>query len=84
MEKCPSVIKLFFIHIYFHCFDASPGYQPLEAFCLWAVHETRAYAHVRDRNTKCLLTRYPTNRSREFHQIHDFGAVGDEDELIRF
>jgi len=34
--------------------------------------------------TKSLLTRYLKNRLWECHQIYNFDAVGDVDELIRF
>ena len=39
--------------------------------CLWS-------------RTKSLLPRYLKNRLWEFHQMFNFGAVGDKDELIRF
>ena len=48
-----------------------------EAFCLRAV-----CACVRDHNQ--VLKFVLINRSREFHQICNFGAVGHKDELTRF
>jgi len=43
----------------------------------------RAYVRARS-YTKRSLARYLINRSWEFHQIYNLGAVGDEYEMIRF
>ena len=75
MEVVQTEQKWQLIQMLFYATLSAGGIMFLSYLCVWM---SRKFAY------QSLLTHYIINHLREFHQIYNFAASGDKDELIRF